>query len=169
MSVAQTDYVEDRNPRTAGTIGIHGCSGLPEGLAPFPEVLHGGKDFLFVHGVNLYALPNALDEGDGEFAAQMLAKFLQSFEDDPVPMLALRKQQVVIKPKTQFFKQGQAAFGSLSLYQADAMGVSQVHGQANGDGVAMTDSEVGYLLELVGYPVPKIEGAGGTLFKRIPG
>jgi len=80
-SITQADNIEYCRPGAIGTPALHHLLCSLKGLVPSVQVFDGSENLFFVHGVDLNPFPDALNQGDGEFTAEMFTEFLKTLED----------------------------------------------------------------------------------------
>ena len=79
--IAQADNIENCRPGAIGTPALHHRLRFLKSLVPSVQVFDGFENLFLVHGVDLNPFPDALNQGDGEFTAEMFSEFLKTLED----------------------------------------------------------------------------------------
>src|SRR5439155_7880104 len=120
------------------------------------QFLDGFDDHGVVHFVNLDALSDGFEERDGELAAEMLAEFFETAQDDERVRGIDVEQLVCEAVEAEVFDEAQNAFGARGVEQALAARIDSVERNAHRNGFAMANLVIGDLLELVGGPMAEV-------------
>ena len=99
-------------------------------------------------------MTDAFEERDGELAAEVFAEFVESGGEIGVFELG----GMEVEPNAP--KEGQNSFCVGRWKESGVAGVERIEGDADGDGFAMANGEVGELFDLVSGPMAEIEWAG---------
>jgi hypothetical protein len=131
------------------------------------EFVESGDDLGLVHGVDFDAAADFLEEGDGQLAAEMFAKFLKSSEEVKLAGIVGTQKFIREERKAEPANEVQNARGRIFGEQTGVAGVNDIKGDADGDGFAVGELEIGELFEFVGSPVAEIKRAGGTRLEGV--
>ena len=80
-SIAQADHVENCHPGAIGTPALHHRLRFLKRLVPSVQVFDGFENLFLVHGVDFNPFAYSLNQGDGEFSAEMFTEFLKALEN----------------------------------------------------------------------------------------
>ena len=102
-----------------------------------------------------------------QLTAEMLAKLLQAFQNGRLAAAAVFDEMRRVGGEADALNELQHTLASVGIQNALHAGVNEIHGHADGHGLAVRHGEFGNLLQLVGGPVAEIQRTGGTKLKRI--
>ncbi len=108
-------------------------------------------------------------EGDGEFAAEVGAEFLESVEDEEVAAAVFPGEFGIVGGEAAGAEGTDEAEGVGFGQKAEGGGVEGVEGDADGDGVAVGEAVFREQFEFVSGPMAVVEGAGGAEFEGVAG
>src|SRR5579859_5654273 len=117
--------------------------------------------------MDFHAPADLAKQSDGQFAAKVFAEFVQAAEHLQIAVRGDIQQFIGKKIEAELLEQSENAPGRWAVEQAGPARVNHVERDADGDGFAVPDLEVGKLLQLVGRPVAEIEWTRRTQFERI--
>lgn len=110
---------------------------------------------------------NVLEEGNGQFAAEMFAKFIEAMQKGPFSLRIRLPHERMVEGKIEFFEKRKNAIKRPPGEHSRPATVEGIEGQSQGNSFTMRNGEAGYLLQFMGGPVPEIERPRGAEFKRI--
>ena len=125
------------------------------------------NDFLRIHFMDFDTATDFLQQRDGQLAAEMLAKFFEAGKNLQIPPVASFSSSGREQFEAELFEQFQNTFAGFLIQQTGVARINHVERDADGDGLAVADLEMGKLLQLVRRPMPEIQRACRTSFKRV--
>ena len=122
-----------------------------------------------MHFVRFKTFADFIKQGDGQFAAEVLAKFFEAVEHEQRILRVHMEQFAGEEFEAERFQQLQDALGGRGIDEAHQARVNDIKRDAHGNSFAVADLELGKLLEFVRGPMAEVERARGAEFKRVAG
>ncbi len=116
-----------------------------------------------IDGMHFLTLPDGFEKRDGEPSAEVLAEFVETGHDGRFVVFDF--QQRMIQWQAQGLQQLYDAFQAFGVQQAGEPGVYAVQRDADGNGFAVAQFEVGELFQFMCAPVAEIQRAGRAAFE----
>src|SRR5436190_11924565 len=135
--------------------------------APRFELVDGMRDGRFVHFSDFEPLADVAQEGDVQFAAEVLPEFAKALDNGGTAARSLLPQRPIPEPESNSFQQAKDPFGNDSSQVSFFYRIDDVECQADGDRLAVAKTMLGHRLELVSRPVTEVERPRATQLERI--